>query len=331
MLILNLLLAAPLALLPTQTPAPECGDTQPGQRAGHILAYDTKARQVVMFGGLDSSNNSPKTLWGWDGVRWTCLSATGPQGRQDAAMAYDAARSRLVLYGGRSRQDGKVTVLRDTWEWDGKQWTLADSAGPGERVHMSLAYDATHKTVLLVGGLDDASGPDTWEWRNSHWTKLPIAPPDSGIIINIVGTATEPAKLVLAVPDSATEKSGLFRLQLASIKANAWTREFASRYPVFSPKENSVMTRAGVVFYSGFPPEGATSSWVQDRTGWRSLAGSPTRRRGTAIAYDQSRNRVVVIGGFDGKNGLGDIWESDLQSWRQVQPRKVQEQQAQEQ
>jgi hypothetical protein len=33
-------------------------------------------------------------------------------------MAYDAARGRLVLYGG---DDGR-RLFDDTWEWDGKQW-----------------------------------------------------------------------------------------------------------------------------------------------------------------------------------------------------------------
>ena len=85
-----------------QATAEDCGAAEPGQRAGHALAYNARARQVLMFGGVDSANSAPQTLWGWDGVRWTCLSASGPRGRQDAAMAYDAARSRLVLYGGRS-------------------------------------------------------------------------------------------------------------------------------------------------------------------------------------------------------------------------------------
>ena len=34
-------------------------------------------------------------------------------------MAYDAARGKVVLFGG---YDGQ-TNLADTWEWDGQAWT----------------------------------------------------------------------------------------------------------------------------------------------------------------------------------------------------------------
>jgi hypothetical protein len=38
-------------------------------------------------------------------------------------MAYDAARGRIVLYGGRARDNGQVRTLDDMWEWDGARWT----------------------------------------------------------------------------------------------------------------------------------------------------------------------------------------------------------------
>jgi hypothetical protein len=37
-------------------------------------------------------------------------------------MAYDAARSRLVLFGGYNGTEN----LNDTWEWDGTQWRCVD-------------------------------------------------------------------------------------------------------------------------------------------------------------------------------------------------------------
>ena len=36
------------------------------------------------------------------------------------AMAYDSARERIVLFGGRTDRSGD---LNDTWEWDGRTWT----------------------------------------------------------------------------------------------------------------------------------------------------------------------------------------------------------------
>jgi hypothetical protein len=42
-----------------------------------------------------------------------------PCAREGHAMAYDAARMRVVLCGG---ADGSK-MLNDTWEWDGQTWT----------------------------------------------------------------------------------------------------------------------------------------------------------------------------------------------------------------
>ena len=38
-------------------------------------------------------------------------------------MAFDAARSVVVLFGG----DSDSELLGDTWEWDGSQWTRCDA------------------------------------------------------------------------------------------------------------------------------------------------------------------------------------------------------------
>lgn len=325
MLAVNLVASGALSLALTGQTAPaNCGAPEPGQRAGHVLAYDRNNRQVVMFGGVDSANDTPQTLWGWDGVRWTCLSSSGPQGRQDAAMAYDASRGRLVLFGGRTIRNRTATVLRDTWEWNGKNWTMIDSAGPAERVHMSLGYDPVRKSVLLVGGGRSAEAEaDTWQWTGTQWKQLSLAAPDKGIQTNLVSTPSSSLKLVLAVPDSASERTGMFRLELAELTGDGWKRESAANTPMYSPKESSVMAGKRVFFYGGWPPDGEPASWVLDGGKWKTVSGSPTRRRGTAIGYDERRNRVVLIGGYDGKNGLSDIWEWDGNAWHRVLPRKV--------
>jgi len=42
-----------------------------------------------------------------------------PSARDAHAMAYDAARKRVVLFAGASAKG----ILNDTWEWDGHTWT----------------------------------------------------------------------------------------------------------------------------------------------------------------------------------------------------------------
>jgi len=82
----------------------------------------------VLFGGGRRTNET----WTWDGVQWKQhMAASGPPGRDTHAMAYDAARGRVVLYGGggdRGKGVPPYWYLDDVWEWDGTRWTRAAPA-----------------------------------------------------------------------------------------------------------------------------------------------------------------------------------------------------------
>ena len=52
-------------------------------------------------------------------ARWSRLADTGPEPRAMGFLAYDKARDRVVLFGGRK---GWPDDLADTWEWDGSTW-----------------------------------------------------------------------------------------------------------------------------------------------------------------------------------------------------------------
>ena len=57
---------------------------------------------------------------------WTQRLHFGPAARAGHAMAYDVARQRVLLFGGRS-VDGN---LGDTWAWEGAFWTQVAETGP---------------------------------------------------------------------------------------------------------------------------------------------------------------------------------------------------------
>jgi len=75
------------------------------------------------------------------------LPEFGPRPRHHHAMAYDAARDRVVLFGGQADED----VFGDTWEWDGLSWTPF-AAGPHALIWHAMAYDANRQRTVLFGG-----------------------------------------------------------------------------------------------------------------------------------------------------------------------------------
>src|SRR5581483_10661132 len=103
----------------------QVSDIGPSGRFQHAMAYDESRDRVVLFGGrttgpLPQGELRPSDTWEWDGDAWVQVEDVGPGGRSEFAMAYDAARKRVVLFGG-APESGRL--LNDTWEWDGRTWT----------------------------------------------------------------------------------------------------------------------------------------------------------------------------------------------------------------
>jgi hypothetical protein len=81
---------------------------------------------------------------------WTQKEDIGPSPRVAHAMAYEAARERVVLFGG---EDGS-----NTWEWDGVAWTQVADMGPSPRYACAMTYDTVRQRVVLFGGSSTTNG-----------------------------------------------------------------------------------------------------------------------------------------------------------------------------
>jgi cysteine-rich repeat protein len=138
----------------------------PTARRSCQMVYDPIRDVVVLFGGDDGPTSRRPTgdTWEWDGSSWTQrFPSDSPDARDRHSAAFDAARGRVVIFGGRS-----VEYLADTWEWDGTNWRMLEPVGsPPRRAAAVAAYDAAHDELVVAGGFD-ASGTslvDTWVHR----------------------------------------------------------------------------------------------------------------------------------------------------------------------
>lgn len=301
-----------------------CTDSVPGPRSNHALAYDAKRGVVVMLGGVGPIARAPHptTLWAWDGKRWKCLADGGPPSRSDAELAYDIKRDRLILFGGRTREGREQQALGDTWEWDGRAWKQVALLGPAPaaRVHMVLTYDPSAGVTVLHGGTSaTADFSDTWAWNGDRWTRR--ASLDLSAIANgMVATPDGSLTLVTATPDTLTPKNDLLRLGVVRLDGSRWTT-VASNGPGFSPHAPTAATADGLLLYAGWEPNQTSATHRWNGRAWTKVAGSPPRRRGTAIAYDARRDVVVMIGGETASGLTSEIWEwSAKAGWVRVAP-----------
>jgi cysteine-rich repeat protein len=153
----------------------------PAARRGHAMVHDAARAQLMIFGG-GADGTLLSDQWLWTGTEWTdqtpVAPAARPPGRSEAAIADDAQRGRVVLFGGR----GSSGLLNDVWEWDGAHWIEASPSGriPTARAGHSLVYDPALRRIVLFGGHDEFTKlNDTWTWDGARWTELimPAAPP----------------------------------------------------------------------------------------------------------------------------------------------------------
>jgi hypothetical protein len=148
---------------------------RPFGRSDYGLATNVGGAGVVLFGGSDEGGVLGDT-WVWDGANWLEMGGLGPPASHGHAMAYDAGRNEVVLFGG-STIEQPVTLFGDTWIWNGTTWKQAPPGlGPHARVDAVMAYDSVRKKVVLTGGSQGGEGTlygDTWEWDGATWSEAP--------------------------------------------------------------------------------------------------------------------------------------------------------------
>lgn len=142
--------------------------TVPEARYIHQLVYDSKRKRLVMVGGTTSPSAYYSDTWEWDGgANWErILKGGAPERRLSSAMVYDSNREVTVLVGGAANLPPNPGPYRDTWEWDGREWSLQSTTGPSAIFGHAMAYDSDRGVAVLFGGADDLLIPnaDTWEW-----------------------------------------------------------------------------------------------------------------------------------------------------------------------
>ena len=148
-------------------------------RWGATMAYDAKRDQIVLFGGCGQGGVLPlcagplADTWIWQNHTWShATPVTSPPARANAAMAYDAARERVVLYGG---VDNVTANREDMWTWDGTTWTPSTGPTPPGRSSAAISYDYVRQQIVLFGGTTGVvpsamAYNDTWIWDGQAWT-----------------------------------------------------------------------------------------------------------------------------------------------------------------
>ncbi|MFN0252224.1 MAG: hypothetical protein ACKV2T_35435 [Kofleriaceae bacterium] len=262
--------------------------------ANMAMAYDAGRGRVVAFGGdVDSDNVGRAITLELDGTTWrTVATPITPPGRFAAHMVYDAARKRLVMFGG----EGDGGCLNDTWEFDGATWTEIVPV-PATACSQSMAYDGVAKRLVV-------RMRDSLYELGSSWVVADSVPAPNADLVH------DPGRGVLIAVSGATlyERAA----------GGAWTLHGATVPSVDSRRFVYDGARRRVLLVGR--TNGAPALWEFDGTSWieRTRTSAPTMGIGQGVAYDVSRRRLVVYGGTHAPGSVNDTWQLVDDVWSLV-------------
>ncbi len=167
-------------------------ETSPSARGRFTYAFDTKRKNMIIFGGRFRAGSSGNytmynETWSFNVVtdEWKQISTKGstPIARINSGMVYDEANDRFIMFGGNSSANGlSFTPLNDTWIYTpaDETWEKIEAQNsPSKRLYHSMAVDTSANKVLVYSGGDENAfvGPFTDDLHaldldTLNWEKL---------------------------------------------------------------------------------------------------------------------------------------------------------------
>jgi hypothetical protein len=282
--------------------------SSPPPRAGHVMAFDPVARDVVLFGGYDDTSYLNDT-WTWDGSTWTRqVPSASPSPRAGAGIAFDRTTRQLVMFGGFSGSG----YLGDTWTWDGStsSWTRRTTTTRPPKVSGPMLFtDPLNGHVDMFGGFDGMLfQATTWQWTGSDWMNLHPASSATarGAAIAQLDLANGTVVMFSGIAD-------LNAYDTWTWDGVTWTRQSPAHQPPSRFYSSSAYepTLQGVVIFGGGSPFGdLQDTWEWNGSDWIQLAAgmAPAKRESQAMAYVPSIRRIVLFGGQVGGAVVDDTW-----------------------
>lgn len=291
----------------------------PSARIGAVMAGFEPTGQVVLFGG-DGLTSPLGDTWVLTGNLWSPWNGAAPPARNGAAMVYDAARQRLVLFGGTSSGS---SAMGDLWEWDGTGWLqrAAVPAPPPRRLH-AMAFDRERGVTVLFGGLDNNPSvlSDLWEWNGASWAlRTPTAGP---LGRQQAAMAFDPVRRSVLLHGGMTTNTtqGIVN-DTWSWDGSLWQQRlpFTPPPPRQGPKMETDLARGRVVLHGGIGLDASTWEW--DGQQWGQMPVVTSGQRGShTLAYDAATSRLIEFGGFVSVV-FGYVWMDD--TWVYATPHRA--------
>lgn len=163
------------------------------------MAFDVTRNQVVAF-GVSATDAGAVTCLFTEDAGWQSTPTDQPEGRVRTAMAFDSARSSVVMLGGaltRLDQHGTPLSAEGVWRWAGHGWGAAESERLPALARATAVHDSARDT-LLVAPNAPARPRDWWALGLArferpgvvaHFPFVPLQLDDTPVMVEIASIA----------------------------------------------------------------------------------------------------------------------------------------------
>ncbi|MFM9957491.1 MAG: hypothetical protein ACKVZJ_05415 [Phycisphaerales bacterium] len=302
------------------------------------FAWDHFNDALLTMGGATSTSQSLNTFLLKNGVR-TPVAPVGPGARTNPAVAYDPVRGVTVVAGsgiGNPQNPLPVHERRQTWEFDGTSWLLANSTTLVGTLH----YDPQRQSVFTYNASASPSAQgQRLDWTSSAFVASATTNPPNGRAESTAAYHDAIGRLVLF---------GGRPIGAGPVATSSWLLDHLTwtelAIPGPSPRESHFMTydsdRARIVLFGGWDTvnnRALSDTWEFDGTAWTQVhTGLPVHHPDgrtpidyMSMTYDPTRRRTLLHSGANvfplttptiRSTTPGAIWEWDGQTWTRREP-----------
>lgn len=226
-------------------------------------------------------------------------------GRNSHALAYDAARQEVVLFGGYNGNS-----MGDTWVLSGNNWVRRlPATSPVDRWGHRMVFDAARGEIVLFGGTRNTGRlNDTWVWNGTTWTqKTPASSPS-------------PRENFCFAYDAARQRVVLFGGANGGQETWLWDGvNWTAANPANRPQatDRSAMAydpvRQEIVMFGNYG-----QTWIWNGTDWtqRGSFNVPSAKSFPTLVQDGASNTILM---FSGSNQQ-ETWRWDGANWTSLTP-----------
>lgn len=302
-------------------------------RSGVALAYDSKRRRILTFGGYYASGGGGIVSYSNE-LRWKSIDSLGstalinaenpPRPTYRASMIYDSKRDRVVIYGGMHSSEIWECDLSATPAWR----RLED--GPPRAGHRAI-YDPIGDRMLAFGGESTAGF-----WSLAFGAAPPPVPEIPGDAVQAINAVFDPRSRRLIAqggyrvigPSQYLPINRVWGISLED--PTHWTDLAPHAMPPATPSDEWAVAHdvgRDLTWVIAWPSDTKCELWAFHPGGkWtHEPVEGAVKRTKSSLTLDRKRDRLLMYGGRSASGAQAEVLELRLsepgpRSWRRVEP-----------